>query len=296
MPTQKTTPVESANNSEACDILQVQGINSRGFGTIPKLVMQDRRLTAYAKAIYAYFCSYAGAGKTAFPRRDKIIADLGLNKNTYYKYFNSLRDLGYIKAEQEHKNGRLSRNIYTILDAVPAAKKNPEGDELQCPNKQDTVISDTVKQDTVIWYTNKSNISKSNSINNNSKDNTLSMSAHTREEKNALSGNGFSPPSVEVVDSYVKSLGGSVDAQKFVDHYTAVGWRVSGSPVEDWQALVRKWERQDKQRAQRPAIACNDNRQPPHTGKHGNPSQQEMDRMRGILDKIKGDGGDEADK
>jgi len=296
MPTPKTTPIETATNSESCDILQVQGINSKGFGTIPKLVMQDRQLTACAKAIYAYFCSYAGAGKTAFPRRDKIIADLGLARDTYYRHFNMLRDNGYIKADQEHKNGRLSRNIYTILDVVPATKKNPEGDDLQCPKKQDTVFSDTVKQDTVIWYTNKSNISKSNSINNNSKDNTLSTCAHTRKEKSALPGNGFSPPSVEDVATYVKSLGSSVDAQKFVDHYTAVGWKVNGSPVEDWQALVRKWEYQDRQREKRPAVLHSNSRQPANVGKHGNPNQQEVDRMRGILEKIKGNGGNVADK
>ena len=296
MPTPKTTPIETATNSESCDILQVQGINSKGFGTIPKLVMQDRQLTACAKAIYAYFCSYAGAGKTAFPRRDKIIADLGLARDTYYRHFNMLRDNGYIKADQEHKNGRLSRNIYTILDVVPATKKNPEGDDLQCPKKQDTVFSDTVKQDTVFSDTNKRNISKSNSINNNSKDNTLSTSAHTREEKSALSGNGFSPPPAEDVELYVKSLGGLVDAQKFVDHYTAVGWKVNGSPVEDWQALVRKWAHQDKQRERQPAIVRGSNRHPAHAGKHGSPNQQEMDRMRGILDKIKENGGDMEDK
>ncbi len=49
------------------DTLHVEGVRSRGFGIIPKLVMQDKRLTGDAKAIYAYFCSYAGAGDTAFP-------------------------------------------------------------------------------------------------------------------------------------------------------------------------------------------------------------------------------------
>jgi len=153
------------------DILQVQGINSKGFGTIPKLVMQDRRLSAQAKAIYAYFCSYAGAGKTAFPRRDKIIADLGISKGTYYKHFGLLRDCGYILSEQGYKDGRLSYNIYTLLEVVPVKP--------QCTKKQDTVNQDTVqcpkkqctkKQDTVFSDTPKSNISenKQYSLNNNS--------------------------------------------------------------------------------------------------------------------------------
>ena len=54
------------------NILLVEGINAKGYGTIPKLVMKDRRLTAQAKAIYAYFCSYAGCGRckrSLFKRR-----------------------------------------------------------------------------------------------------------------------------------------------------------------------------------------------------------------------------------
>jgi len=101
------------------------------------------------------------------------VADLGVNKDTYYKHFNLLREYGYIKTEQEHKNGRLSRNIYTLTATV---KSKPQI-EIQCPKISDTVFSDTVKQDTVFSDTNKSNISKSNSINNNSKDNTLSTTS-----------------------------------------------------------------------------------------------------------------------
>ena len=145
------------------DILKVQGINSKGYGSISKLVMQDRRLSIQAKAIYAYFCSYAGNGKTAFPRRDKIIADLGVSKDTYYKHFNMLRDCGYIETEQEHKNGRLCRNIYTLPEFVPLKSmrlenqdaesirdkyQSPEQSKIQCPKFSDTEKQDTEKQDT----------------------------------------------------------------------------------------------------------------------------------------------------
>ena len=51
------------------DVLKVIGIDSKGYGKIPKLVMQDHNLTIEAKAIYAYFASYAGAGTNAFPSR-----------------------------------------------------------------------------------------------------------------------------------------------------------------------------------------------------------------------------------
>ena len=51
------------------DQLLVEGINCMGYGIIPKYVMLDPDLTIEAKAIYAYFCSFAGSGNTAFPSR-----------------------------------------------------------------------------------------------------------------------------------------------------------------------------------------------------------------------------------
>ncbi len=117
--------------SDHSDILQVEGINSKGFGILPKLVMQDRRLSCTAKAIYGYFCSFAGAGKQAFPRVTRIMADLGLCKTAYYRHFNQLRDFGYIKAQQERRNGKLTHNIYTLMQTV-------QGADIPCPKKQDT--------------------------------------------------------------------------------------------------------------------------------------------------------------
>jgi len=129
------------------DILQVQGINEKGFGIIPKLVMQDKRLTPQAKAIYAYFCSYAGAGRTAFPSRKKIISDLSMSINTYYAHFKLLKKHGYIKTEQEKERGGVfQRNIYTLMDSVPCT--NISDTESPCINFRDTKNWDTKNCDT----------------------------------------------------------------------------------------------------------------------------------------------------
>ena len=142
------------------DILQVQGINSKGFGIIPKLVMQDKRLTTEAKAIYSYFCSYAGAGQTAFPMRDKIIADLGMSINRYYKHFNLLKKHGYINAVRETaKNGKLQRNVYTLLNDIPCI----QNDDIE-PCIQNEYMQNGYMQNE---YINKNNSLKSNSIKNN---------------------------------------------------------------------------------------------------------------------------------
>ena len=122
-------------NFDFVDELKIEGINYKGYGILPKYVMLDRDLTIEAKGIYAYFCSYAGAGNSAFPSRDKILADLPLGKDAYYRHFNVLTLQGYIAVTQLHIGGGrgngFSKNIYTLvanpkkfIDAPEDTKQN----------------------------------------------------------------------------------------------------------------------------------------------------------------------------
>lgn len=56
----------------------------------------------------------------------------------------------------------------------------------------------------------------------------------------------FIKPTVEQVKAYCRERSNGVDAERFVDHYESNGWRVGKSPMKDWQAAVRTWERRDK--------------------------------------------------
>lgn len=56
----------------------------------------------------------------------------------------------------------------------------------------------------------------------------------------------FTPPTIEEVKAYCQERGNSVDAQRFVDFYSSKGWKVGNSPMKDWRAAVRTWERDDK--------------------------------------------------
>jgi hypothetical protein len=100
----------------ADDRIQGFNINSNGYGTIPKSVMQDQELSISAKAVYSYFCSYTGAGDTCFPTRNKICFDLGIANNSLTKYLKELTTNGYLKVEQIKENGRFSHNVYTLPD------------------------------------------------------------------------------------------------------------------------------------------------------------------------------------
>lgn len=55
--------------------------------------------------------------------------------------------------------------------------------------------------------------------------------------------NGFTPPTLAEVEAYCLERGNHVDAEQFVDHYTANGWKVGKNPMKDWRASVRTWEK-----------------------------------------------------
>ena len=125
--------MENKKTQELVDILEVQGVKARGFGVIPKIVMQDTRLSVTAKAIYSYLCSFAGAGSQAFPGVKKICVDLGITNDTFLKHRKQLEQYGYIIVKNVRDEGRFSRNIYVIVE-------KPENTEFPpCPKKTDTV-------------------------------------------------------------------------------------------------------------------------------------------------------------
>ena len=53
----------------------------------------------------------------------------------------------------------------------------------------------------------------------------------------------FVKPSVQDIAAYCKARRNTVDPQAFWDFYESKGWRVGNTPMKDWQAAVRTWER-----------------------------------------------------
>ena len=50
------------------------------------------------------------------------------------------------------------------------------------------------------------------------------------------------PPSLEEIEAYCRERGNRVNAQRFLDFYTANGWKVGKNSMKDWKAAVRSWE------------------------------------------------------
>lgn len=60
----------------------------------------------------------------------------------------------------------------------------------------------------------------------------------------------FTPPTVDEVNAYCWERGNRVNAQRFVDFYSAKGWKIGQNPMKDWKAAVRTWEQRDDSPAQ----------------------------------------------
>ena len=61
----------------------------------------------------------------------------------------------------------------------------------------------------------------------------------------------FTPPTLAEVTAYCRERQNAVDPQRFIDYYTANGWKVGKNSMKDWEAAVRTWE--GKQRDTAPA-------------------------------------------
>ncbi|MBQ9042582.1 MAG: helix-turn-helix domain-containing protein [Eggerthellaceae bacterium] len=112
------------------DVVVVEGINARGFGTVPKAVMRDPELPVEAKGIYAYLCSFAGAGQAAFPSRKTMLAELGLSKDRFYKYREMLIARGLVRVERRSAGSvvrPVRTNVYILSSTLPDcySKKAP---------------------------------------------------------------------------------------------------------------------------------------------------------------------------
>ena len=56
----------------------------------------------------------------------------------------------------------------------------------------------------------------------------------------------FREPDLEEVSAYCLAQKLSVDAQRFIDYYASKGWMVGSSPMKDWQAALRNWNKGER--------------------------------------------------
>lgn len=67
----------------------------------------------------------------------------------------------------------------------------------------------------------------------------------------------FKIPTVEDVINYCNERCNNIDAQEFVDHYTANGWMRGKAKIKDWKACVHTWENNSNKKVNKGKTAGN---------------------------------------
>ena len=149
------------------DILSLgeNSIYKNGYGIVSKLVMRDKNLSPEAKAIYAYICSFAGSGTTAFPSAELMMIELKMSDRRFYKFRKELIDKGYITILKQRNGNRRERNIYRVeSEVVPKKNEYRQNESVQ----NESVQNESVQNESVQNAGGNNNSINNNSINNNS--------------------------------------------------------------------------------------------------------------------------------
>ena len=77
------------------------------------------------------------------------------------------------------------------------------------------------------------------------RDKILDKEIEKEGEKETPKRSRFVPPTLEDVKAYCSERGNNVDAERFINYYTAVGWQVGKNKMKDWKAAVRTWEKRE---------------------------------------------------
>ena len=162
--------------------------------------------------LYALIYSYSDGGSAFYGSTEYLAKRLGSSKSRIIKVLNEMVSKGLIIKKTSGRFNFYVTNYNYVCNTAepPVSVQHPE----RCQIDTETSVTQTP-----------------NNINNNIND-TISVKR-------------FVKPNVEEIEHYCKERNNSVDAQQFFDYYESKGWKVGKSPMKDWKASVRTWEKND---------------------------------------------------
>lgn len=106
------------------------------------------------------------------------------------------------------------------------------------PNLSPPTKSDTNMSDTESSRSRLSNIAVNGSVGKT-----------TPTPTQSYFGTSVVAPTLEKIQAFVKKNNFTFSPEKFYDYYNAVGWKVRGMPITDWQSLCRSWQARERPEA-----------------------------------------------
>lgn len=144
----------------------------------------------------------------------------------------------------------VSKAVFTAFrDRVLIARKKSEaGRSKRDQNEDQNEIKTTIKIESNEHQTEDRNAPSLGGLLNKSESEKESKSEKTHKGACAPQARRFEPPTKDEVSAYALDQGiVGMDADRFIDYYSAQGWRLSnGNAMKDWRAAVRNWARRDQ--------------------------------------------------
>ena len=193
------------------------------YAIIPADVRYDERLPLGARLLYGEITAlcnekgYCWAGNKYFAELYKV------NTRTVINWINSLSENGYVFTEFEYKENskEISARKLKIIQLggekifTGVVKKTSRGGEKIFTDNNTCEYITTISKDIVVGQQQK------------------------KEKK-------FKKPTPEEIAQYCLERKNDIDAVYFYDYYEAKGWKVGKTPMKNWKAAVRTWERKNK--------------------------------------------------
>ena len=184
---------------------------------IPKEVWLDTRLNALDKVILIEIDSLDQGENGCYASNENLATFCQCSKTKVSTAISKLIECGYVYIQ--NFDGR-KRELKSRLS-------NSERQSIKICNAD---IQNLKESNT---YRNTNN----NTVSNNIGENNNTPKAEKKER--------FKAPTVEEVQEYCTERGNNIDAQHFIDYYSARGWMLGKNHIKDWKACIRTWERND---------------------------------------------------
>lgn len=196
--------------------------HNSNYTTMCNRHLRDKRLSLKAKGLLSLMLSLPDEWDYSIQGLVKICAE---SQSAVESTLRELRKTGYLVVTKLYPNETQTGRIEYLYDVheypIDTEKQGVEKQGVEIQGVEIQGVENRPQLNTNILNTKELNTEESNS-------------------------KRFKPPTVDEVREYCKERRNKVDPERFIDHYTANGWKVGKNPMKDWKAAVRTWERDDK--------------------------------------------------
>lgn len=201
------------------------------FTTVSNAILKDRRLSLKSKAMLITMLSLQDDWKFSVSGLSTIT---GEGKTAVRACLSELEKAGYLfRTKSTNKSGQFEYD-YDVYESPCTC--------LPCTENPHTVNPYTEEPHTVVPHTENLDAYK---ITNNKRLNNKRLNNKKLKIKGESASKRFIPPTLDDVREYCSERNNNVDPEKFIDYYTANGWKVGRNKMKDWKASVRTWERNE---------------------------------------------------